>query len=222
MALVAPAAAFAIYCRYRNRPLYDFAKPVPLVLLLAVYLANRSGTGLYFLFVSALLSGMIGDILLLRERTFRYGAVFFSLGHILYAAAFYIIGGGPWLSVLLLVFGYTAIYCAFVYRRLEMTGGMGNVWMGLPYLILVSLLLVFASSTAGRIGVLGVPQSLWFLPPAVAEVSVFAGAVLFYISDLVLVWNRYAGSFERAQLIILTTYYSAQLLITIGGVSYLT
>ncbi|HMU85599.1 MAG TPA: lysoplasmalogenase [Leptospiraceae bacterium] len=221
LAIYLSAAGFSIYCRYNNRPLYNFAKGIPLVLLFIYYLFHPSGSGLYYWFVIALLSGLIGDLLLLREKTFRYGALFFSLGHLFYVGAFYVMGGWPKIGVLVLIFGYMAIYCAFLYKRLEETGGVGNVWLGLPYLFLVSLLLVFASATAGHVAALGVPAQLEPLPLFVIDASIFVGALLFYVSDLVLVWNRNAGTFKEAQFVILSTYYLAQLFIAMGAIGHL-
>jgi uncharacterized membrane protein YhhN len=47
-----------------------------------------------------------------------------------------------------------------------------------------------------------------------AELPIFTlGALLFCASDGVLAWNRFHRPFQAAQGIILTTYYSAQVLI---------
>ncbi|HNJ36018.1 MAG TPA: hypothetical protein PK881_17365, partial [Leptospiraceae bacterium] len=62
LAIYLSAAGFSIYCRYNNRPLYNFAKGIPLVLLFIYYLFHPSGSGLYYWFVIALLSGLIGDL----------------------------------------------------------------------------------------------------------------------------------------------------------------
>jgi uncharacterized membrane protein YhhN len=51
------------------------------------------------------------------------------------------------------------------------------------------------------------------LPPLFA-----IGALLFCLSDGVLAWNRFARPFHAAQFVILTTYYSAQILITFKAI----
>lgn len=218
--LFAGLSAFSIWCRYKNRFLYHFAKPLPLVLLLCVLLWNRSTNVIYILISLGLVAGAAGDLFLLRERTFRLGAVFFFLGHLLYIGAFGSLGGFPPLSMLLLVIGYTVIYAAHLFARMHAQGGVGSVWLGSPYLVMVSLLLVFATATVGHVSVAG--QSAFFpgLPDSLLEMLFLSGALLFYVSDLVLVWNRYAGHFRAAQLLILGTYYPAQAFIAAGVLAH--
>lgn len=215
------AAGVSIYCRYNNRMWYNFAKPVPLFMLIGLYAINPSSLALYKLFLAGIIAGVVGDILLLREKTFRYGAAFFFLGHILYIVAFYRMGGWPVLGICLLILGYSTIYCLFLFRRLQSQGGVGNVWMGTPYLFMVSLLLMFASTTVGQMANRYTGSLSDGLPGIFEQLVMFGGAMLFYISDLVLVWNRYAGNFRAAQLVILSTYYSAQAFITWGALEYL-
>ncbi|MCE9600132.1 MAG: lysoplasmalogenase [Spirochaetia bacterium] len=215
------SAGFSIYCRYNNRLWYNFAKPVPLFLLIGMYAMNPSSLALYQLFLAGIVAGVVGDILLLREQTFRYGAAFFFLGHVLYIVAFYRMGGWPALGVLLLILGYSVIYCVFLFRRLQTQGGVGNVWMGTPYLLMVSILLMFASSTVGQMGNRYTDVVSGGIPGIFQQMVLFGGALLFYISDLVLVWNRYAGKFQAGQIVVLGTYYSAQALITWGALKYI-
>lgn len=218
--LFAALAAFSIWCRYKNRFLYHFAKPLPLLLLAVVLLWNRSPGVIYILVVLGLAAGIAGDMFLLRERTFRVGAVFFFLGHLLYIGAFVTLGGFPPMSILLVVLGYTTVYAAHLFGRMQSQGGVGSVWLGLPYLVMVGLLLVFASATVGRVSVTGQSAIFPFLPDSILEMLFIAGALLFYVSDLVLVWNRYAGHFGAAQLIILGTYYPAQAFIAAGALAH--
>lgn len=218
--LFAALAAFSIWCRYKNRFLYHFAKPLPLLLLGFVLLWNRSPGMIYILVLLGLAAGIAGDMFLLRERTFRLGAVFFFLGHLLYIAAFVTLGGFPPMSILLVVLGYTTVYAAHLFGRMQTQGGVGNVWLGLPYLVMVGLLLVFASATVGRVAITGQSAIFPFLPDSFLEMLFIAGSMLFYVSDLVLVWNRYAGHFGAAQLIILGTYYPAQAFIAAGALAH--
>ena len=213
-------AAFSIWCRYRNRFLYHFAKPLPLVLLIIILLFNRSPGVIYLLVFAGLAAGIAGDMFLLRERTFRVGAIFFFLGHLLYIGAFVTLGGWPPLGILLVVLGYTVVYAAHLFARMQAKGGVGTVWLGLPYLVMVSLLLVFAAATAGQTSITGRSEIFPFLPDSILEMLFLSGAMLFYVSDLVLVWNRYAGQFGAAQLIILGSYYPAQALITAGALAH--
>lgn len=219
-AFFAVLAAFAIYCRYNNRFLYHFAKPLPLVLLSGVLLYNRSTSIIYILVCAGLLAGLAGDMFLLRERTFKLGAAFFFLGHLFYIAAFVTLGGYPPMSMVLVVLGYTIVYAAHLFGRLQAKGGVGTVWLGLPYLVMVSLLLVFASATVGRVSVTG-QSELVLLPDNILEMLFLTGAMLFYMSDLVLVWNRYAGHFNAAQLLILGTYYPGQAFIVLGTLAHI-
>jgi len=82
--------------------------------------------------------------------------------------------------------------------------GLGK--MKLPVLVYIAAITIMAGFAAGRFVDLGGTQPL----------LAFAGAVLFLISDSVLAYDRFAKKIRPAQILILGTYFPAQLLIALS------
>jgi uncharacterized membrane protein YhhN len=43
--------------------------------------------------------------------------------------------------------------------------------------------------------------------------AAFAGAILFYLSDLTIGWSRFVRDFRGSRLVVITTYHLAQILL---------
>ena len=61
-----------------------------------------------------------------------------------------------------------------------------------------------------------VAASRWILTKQEGSLLAFIGAVLFIMSDSVLAVDRFKGRFRSAQLLILSTYFTAQWLIALS------
>ena len=160
------------------------------------------------IYVGAFL-GMIGDILVLRTKTFVAGTIAFLFGHLcyLFEAMGFIIG----------------------FQNIE-------VWQAI--VILASFLVVFipmmficvTKTKHNQIEVVG--QSLYFATQFVyIPVFIFAlgiansymylclvGAIFFIISDAILVYTHFLKKFKRYDFYIMLTYLIAEVLIVAGFV----
>ncbi len=153
-----------------------------------------------------------GDIfLMLPERFFLSGLISFLLGHI-----FYILG--LWGSVTFKVSLLPGLMLAVVilsisltlYRRLAR--GMvasENTRMRIPvavYAFIISIMLYLALLT---------PLSeAW---ENTFALIVAAGALLFYVSDILNAWRRFISPFSNDRLLIMSTYHLGQIGIAVGA-----
>jgi uncharacterized membrane protein YhhN len=153
------------------------------------------------LLVAGLAFCAIGDVLLLRDRTFDLGLVAFLLGHALYVAGFHAaLPVGRWsllvLALLLIVSGGAArwLWPHLGRRRFSV----------LAYIAVISVM-VWGGVSAFTGGVLP-----W---------TAAAGALLFYLSDLAVARQRFVQKSLINRALGLPTYYLGQLLLalTIGA-----
>ncbi len=134
-----------------------------------------------------LCAGAIGDLLLEWEKSFIPGMFSFFLGHIFYIFGFYSMGAKPSWSFLLAMLTLGFVYFTFIRKSL----GKQKIPV-LGYVIVISLMVVFSAST---------------------DSSAFPGAVLFFISDMFLSYDKYVKKIPNRDFIILSTYFTEQFLI---------
>jgi len=205
------ASVFSIYTRYRRTHLYALAKPIPLFLIIALFFVNLVSFApqpfFFHLIFLGLVAGVIGDLLLLNAKGFLAGLAAFLAGHLLYVAAF--LGGTFSLSPAqaLIPLAVTFGFGFLLVGKMEEPTRKKYRFPVFVYMIAITLLFV-AALNFDRNTSPGLP--LFTL-----------GALLFCVSDGVLAWDRFHKPFRAAQGIILTTYYSAQILIGFRAMSFL-
>jgi len=151
--------------------------------------------------IAALVLCAIGDCCLLWGRSFDLGVISFLLGHLAYVAGFTValpIGQWPLLIMVILVVAGT-IASRWLWPHL------GRQWpMVLTYIVVISVMVWGGISTSTN-GVLA-----W---------TAAAGALLFYISDLVVARQRFVHESFINRAVGLPVYYLGQLLLalTIGA-----
>lgn len=170
-------------------------KPATMVVLIAaaVALADPVSGAARALFVVALVFSLAGDVfLMLGEKLFIAGLASFLVAHI-----FYVVGLTQFdLSIPVLVIGVVAVcvLAAVIGSRIVRGAGGVDVRLSGPvgaYIGVISLMVVFSAAT--------------LIPVAIA------GAVLFYISDAVLGWNRFVAPLPNARIAIMSTYHLGQI-----------
>ena len=186
----------------RRQRLFRRLKPLTTALIIAVaVIAPAPVPAAYkILVVTGLAFSLLGDIaLMFPEKWFTAGLAAFLTAHVFYILAFKP-GPGHRASV--------GIFLPFVLYGLLMffilAPGLGK--LKLPVLVYVAAITVMAGFAAGRFVDLGGSRPL----------LAFAGAVLFLISDSVLAYDRFGRKIGPAQIIILGTYFPAQLLIALS------
>lgn len=179
---------------HKRRPVRLVTKPLALafLILVAVTLEPFDGTVRAWM-VAGLVLSLAGDIFLLgSEKWFAGGLVSFLLGHIAYVVAMQQVPRSwGWLLVGLAL---VAVSVAVVGRRIvagvAATGQKEMVGPVIAYLVVISAMVISAFGTAAP----------WAI----------AGAVLFYVSDATLAWNRFVEERRLGGVAVMVTYHLGQ------------
>ena len=191
------------------------AKPAVIISLIAWLIVSTGVKGIAFWFGLGLLFSLIGDVVLFfpQDSMFLAGLTVFLLTHI-----FYLIGlrqqlltPTAWSLVLLSVILLNAVRLlrriAFAMRA----RGMGRmVYPVIIYGLVVSLMLATAMSTLSN--------PAW---KAGAAFLITVGASLFWISDLMLAWNKFVSPLKWGELPVIMTYQLGQTLLIAGVIQHL-
>ena len=176
-------------------------KPLTTLLIMALaLLIPASATPFYkTAIIVGLVFSLLGDIfLMLPDDHFIWGLLSFLLAHLCYIAAFVSEAGSQVSGWLLPFVIYGIMLLRILWPHLNK--------MKVPVIVYALVILVMGWQAAER----GI--RLQTLKPYLAA----AGAILFMISDSVLALNRFGRPFRLAQLIVLSTYFTAQWLIALS------
>lgn len=199
----------AVYSRYK--PLEYIAKPAVMVVLLIWMWQASAFQGALLWFGIALVFSLAGDVfLMLRREQFIPGLVSFLLAHLAYIIGFNQTSPAwnlPGLIIIVLV----ALTMLRIYRRIAagLVAG-GNSSLRTPvmiYSLVISLMLISALLT--------LTGNTWQALPAIL---VSTGALLFFISDTLLAWNKFVQPLRFAPLAVIITYHLGQTLLVLGAV----
>jgi uncharacterized membrane protein YhhN len=202
IALISTSAAFAISGKYQKSKFLHYAfKPLTMIMIISLaWERTVEGASAYgTLIVAGLCLSLFGDVfLMLPPRYFRPGLMAFLAAQVLYIAAFS--RGLEQLSFSSL--GIILIYAAGVFLGLYRSLGKHR-WPVLVYVLAISLMSWLALNRY-----LGLREP----GPLLAAI----GAFLFLLSDSFNAVNRFKKPFRAAQVIILSTYFAAQLLFALS------
>lgn len=166
--------------------------PMWLIIIYGYFQLPPTPSRTHWLILSGLFFCMLGDGLLIW---FVIGLTAFLIGHLFYIAAFL----KQWsFSLLRLAIGlpltaYAIIYSNHLINSLNAAGDKALIGPVIAYVTVISLMAWLAFMTGNR----------W----------VIIGSLLFLASDSVLAWNMFISTIAFAEVIIMVTYYSAQLCI---------
>ena len=190
------------------------AKPAVMVFLIiwSIQLTGWKEEMLWF--GIALVLSLIGDILLMiHPRYFMFGGAAFLLAHISYLVGFNQ-SPVPFTISVMVVAALVGFFAASVFKRIR--AGIIRVPRGKRFLtalslygITLTLMLLSAFLTLFK--------EDWLLMPAVISTT---GAVLFYASDTMLVYDRFVRRFDHAQSYVHLTYHLAQFALISGAIMH--
>ncbi len=187
--------------------IHVISKPLIVISLLAYYYSGSAREDRSPLFMLALIACLGGDIFLMNPEYFVPGLVCFLIGHILYIFAYRQHQNDEEADSLR---GLQRVRLAFPII-LAGTGLVVILYpvlgdMQIPVIIYAAVITIMTLTALFRYGRTST-DSFWL---------VFAGAVLFMISDSVLAVNKFLDPIENSGLIIMVTYMAAQFLIVQG------
>jgi uncharacterized membrane protein YhhN len=175
--------------------------PLSLLFILAAVLQNHPAPGYYHFLLVGLILCLGGDVLLIfpQKKAFLVGLVSFLLGHVCYVFGFFQLSQ---ISSLVWLIGVAAsAFSVLVFIWLK--PHLGSMVMPvLCYMIVITSMVIAAGSVL-------LDTSL----PRDARFIVFAGALLFYLSDLFVARNRFLEKAFINRLFGLPLYYSGQFLL---------
>ncbi|HWS74477.1 MAG TPA: lysoplasmalogenase [Quisquiliibacterium sp.] len=200
VAAIATCAALAILAKLLAADwMYWAFKPLATILIAG--LALRRGGGIYArtVFVGLLLS-LAGDVLLIPPGLFVGGLAAFLAAHVAYLFAFtrevrFAARTAPFVAVAAIAFAILAV----LWPRLP-------AGLGIPVLAYVAMLGAMTAQAFARHAALRTPASR----------SAAIGGALFLASDALLAIDRFHTALPMAALLVLGTYYPAQVLIALS------
>jgi uncharacterized membrane protein YhhN len=186
------------------------AKPGVMLALLIFVVASGGLAGAMIWFALGLVFSMAGDIfLMLPKEKFVAGLVAFLLAHIAYLAGFNSPPSPLGLPALVTA-AVIMVTSILLYRRiaagLEASRQTKLRLPVLAYTMVISLMLFSALLT--------LTNPAWRVT---AALLVSAGALMFFLSDAVLAWNKFVTPIPHGRLINLSLYHLGQIGITWGA-----
>lgn len=157
--------------------------------------------------LTGLAFSLAGDILLMLPNRFKAGLAAFLLAHLAYLVALTPTLALGWPDGLAwLVLGATVV---LIYQRLR-AGLVERGELGLSTPVLAYMLVISAMVWRALAG-------LWSpVAPAAVPALAAAGAVLFYLSDGALAWDRFVRPLPGRDALVMIPYYGGQLLIALS------
>ncbi|XP_015924986.1 lysoplasmalogenase TMEM86A [Parasteatoda tepidariorum] len=181
-------------------------KSLPLLCLCGFVLYHGMSLGEKHAYARRILLGLLfscmGDILLIWDCCFTWGMLSFAVAHILYISAFGMKPLNPYAGTVCAVAGALGTY-------LLMDGLYGPFIVLVP--VYVSFLMFMVWRAVARVQLF---EDLWTW----TKLCSCGGGILFAISDFVLGYNMFCSSIPYAPMIIMVTYYAAQLGIALSVV----
>ena len=185
-----------------HRRVHLAAKPLTTGLIIAVAAVAPIPVPAAYktLVLAGLVFSLLGDIaLMFPEKRFTAGLVAFLAAQVLYILAFRPRPGNPPSAATFLPFVLFGLLMFFL-----LAPKLGP--MKVPVFVYIAAITAMAGFAAARYVDLGGTRTL----------LAFVGAVLFLVSDSVLAYDRFARKVPAARLLVLGTYFPAQLLIALS------
>ncbi len=189
------------------------AKPAVMICLFIWFYLNTALHGVMLWFGIGILFSLLGDVLLMLslERMFIPGLGAFLLAHVCYIVGFQnqltALSAGSLLVIVML--GASGI--RVMRRILGAIRAKGQARLVLPvsiYSTVISIMLFAAMTT--------IFDPAWTTG---ASFLVSVGAFLFYVSDIVLAWNRFVAPIQNGRLINIALYHLGQIGLIAGIIS---
>ena len=188
-----------------------FAKPGVMIVLLVFLATADAFQGALIWFILGVFFSMFGDIfLMLPKEQFIPGLVSFLFAHLAYTVGF--TTSSPTFTLPTIILIFILLLTAYqIYKRIS--AGLDSnqlTSLKIPVLIytIVISLMVFSALTTFL-------NSDWSF---LSAMSVSLGAILFFLSDTVLAWNKFVQPLRFGKLITIVNYHIGQILIVIGAV----
>jgi uncharacterized membrane protein YhhN len=181
------------------------AKPAVMVCLFVWLYLSTGLQGMTLWFGVGILFSLAGDVLLMLslDRMFIFGLLAFLLAHISYLFGFQneLKQVGPWSVLLIVIISVNAV--RIMRRIVASIRAKGQARMVIPVILYSSVITVvlYAAMTT-------ISNPEW---KTNASFFVSTGAFLFYLSDLILAWNKFVSPIKNGRMINIALYHLGQI-----------
>jgi uncharacterized membrane protein YhhN len=211
--LFAGINALAIWKGWRR--VEYLTKPAVSLSLISGLAISTGLQGSAFWFGLGLFFSLLGDVILLSpsEKMFLAGLLVFLLTHICYLIGFrqQMLAPSAWSLVLISVILLNAVrLLRRIVGSMRARGMNRLVYPVIVYGLVISLMLYAAIATLS--------DHSWNVG---AAILVSAGAFLFWISDLILAWNKFVSPLKIGRLVIVAAYQLGQISLIAGVIRQL-
>lgn len=190
-------------------------KPAVMICLFAWLYQSTGLQGLTLWFGVGILFSLAGDVLLMisLDRMFIFGLVVFLFAHIAYLVGFQneLMNITSWSVLLIVILSISAVR---VMRRIvSAIRGKGQTRLVNPVIVystVITVMLYAAMTTLSN------PS--W---KAGASLLVSVGAFLFYVSDLILAWNKFVTPIKNGRILNIAAYHLGQIGLIAGVINQL-
>ena len=207
-------AALEALALWKKWPRLEYlAKPAVMITLFLWLWTSTGLSGAALWFGLGILLSLTGDVLLMisLDRLFMAGLVVFLLAHVAYLIGFNIPVPeiSAWGFVLAIIVGLGGM--RITRRILASLTANGHGRMRIPiiiYSVVISLMLLSA--------MMKLTDLTW---DANAAVLVSVGALLFYISDIILAWHKFVSPIQNGRIYNIGAYHLGQIMLIAGVVA---
>jgi|JI8StandDraft_1071087.scaffolds.fasta_scaffold329112_2 alkenylglycerophosphocholine/alkenylglycerophosphoethanolamine hydrolase len=186
------------YVPYLGSPL---VKALPILLLAGLVFVYSNSQKQLYLFAIGLVFSSMGDIVLALtfSLSFVTGLGLFLVAHLFYIASFWLSSRVSFKSRQMQI-GIVALFAIIMAIQILPRTGSMTLPVGL-YLTVIAIMAVTAAIQQKQ------------------DKIFFVGAMVFMLSDGLIAWNKFIDPIPESRLLIMTTYYIAQGLLTKGKLS---
>ncbi|MCL4271221.1 MAG: hypothetical protein KJZ72_16815 [Anaerolineales bacterium] len=204
-------AALESLALWKNwKPLEYLAKPAVMIILFIWLFTSVGLSGALFWFGAGILLSLLGDVFLMfsLDRFFLAGLAAFLFAHLAYLVGFNtpLPGISAWGLILAVMVGWGGM--RVINRILSSLTGQVQSRLRIPiiiYSMVISLMLLSA--------MLKLTDLTW---SAGASLLVGVGALFFYLSDIVLAWNKFVSPIRNGRIYNIAMYHIGQIAIIAG------
>ncbi len=189
------------------------AKPAVMISLFLWLFTSTGLNGALLWFGLGLILSLAGDVLLMLslDRFFLFGLVAFLLAHLAYVIGFNI--PLPEFSLWGIVFAVmVSLGGARVIRRIvDALPSRGQARMRIPIIVYSTVISIMLLSAMMKL-----MDLTW---NANAALLVSGGAFLFYISDIILAWNKFVAPIQYGRIYNIAAYHFGQIMLIAGVIA---
>ena len=213
MLAIIAALAEAVAVQRNIKKLEFFAKPAVMIFLWIWLYESTALQGVTFWFGIGIFMSLLGDMALLSssDRMFLLGLVAFLLTHVFYLIGFKdeLLNFTAWSTVLILFIYVNSVRLLRRIASAMQANGKGALSIPvIVYGLVISLMLYAAMAT--------MYDPAW---KTSAALLVTVGAILFWISDLILAWNKFVSPLKRGRILNILSYHLGQIGLIAGVIN---